>query len=195
MPSNVTDIQEVTLKEKVLALRVKGADTATIAKELLVSEGTIRNILNDAWTAASANISKYSEMLVAFDIQRLEALIDKMMGLALDEDSMAAVDKVVKLINLKAKLLLKEQNRPITNNITGNIHIAQEQVFGVNGEEYALAIAEFSKDPSLLADHPKLPQIQAMLQSMNINKGTPEMDSVIEGNYELSDLTEDDDFI
>lgn len=168
-------------------MRVSGKEISEISKELALSETIIRTMLNDAWTKASAQISKYAELLVAFDVQRLETLIDKMMVMALEQDSLHAIDRVIKLINLKSKLIQKESGRNVPVNISGNIHHTHEQVFTVNSEEYAMAIAELTKDPKLMEDHPKLSQIQAKLSAFNINKGTPRMDEVVEGTYEVND--------
>lgn len=198
MSSKVTDLQEVSQQEKILQMRVQGKDIPEIARALLISEVSVRNSLNEAWTRASAQINKYAELLVAFDVQRLETLIDRMMIKALEEDSMNAIDRVIKLINLKSKLVQKEQARSIAVNISGNIHHEHEQVFTVNSDDYAQAVQELMKDPSLMADHPKLPQIQAKLAAMSITRGTPSMDNIVEGTFEESNelpaFDENDEF-
>lgn len=172
------------MREKVLQMRVMGKEIPEISKELILSEVAVRNYLNDAWTKASAQINKYSELLVAFDVQRLETLIDKMMVMALEQDSLHAIDRVIKLINLKSKLIQKESTRSLAVNISGNINHEHNQTFTVNSEDYAMAVGELMKDPTLLQDHPKLPQIQARLAALNINTGTPRMDDVVEGKFE-----------
>lgn len=186
----VNQLVETTKAAKILELRMRGTSVAEIARQLETTEEYTRQVVNDQMRNAKADIVQFRDEILAYDIVRMDALIDSLMpqGLA---GELKVVDRLVKLFKAKATHL--QVSIPKTVKVEGGIHHMVEPVFTVNSDDYARVLEHVAKRPELLKEDTQLEDIKEKVTLLYRETGTEDIDQVMEAILNEQDNGEDDD--
>lgn len=190
----VNSIQHFSKKEQILALRKRGSSVADICRLVDTSENYVRDVVRQAMEEARVNIAQHSEEIFAFDVMRVDSLIDRMMMDGLDGDH-KAINSLVKLWKVKLNLIGQSQPKQINLSVDGEVNHTIEPVFTVNSPDFAHLMNRLQENPQLAEGHTdrSFDDIRERLELLNRKVGSIDVEEVIEGIVNEADNNTEDD--
>lgn len=133
----MSELMTMTKKAAIVTAKLEGKNISEICAEFNTTPEYVANVISDAQAEAQTQFIRGGQGLLAFDLLRVYRLVDVYMAKAVEGDNKAA-NTVIKLLTLSAKIL-QTQQKTFQNDADPNKK-EQTHVFGVNSDEYNMAV-------------------------------------------------------
>ena len=190
-------VKTMTSAEKAADLYIRGYSVQEISDLLKLEAATVKDDIAKAYANSQQHFAEHGELLLAGDLMRLETLaIDKMQELekikiAKDDHgedlsifaktklSNSVIDRVIKLIELKAKII---QTQATLNTKKGDNTPRDDRYFTVDSDEYrsTVELVESGKYDDVFDNAKEVQNIMQKIQYLKEYTTSPEIKEALE---------------